>query len=417
MSIINLLTKLKDEVDSEFLSNILPYWYKNSMDDVNGGFFGRIDHNNHPVEDADRGGILVARILWSFSAAYKQFPLPEIEELAHRAYHYLSDYLIDTDHGGVFWTVDHEGRVSDDRKHVYVQAFAIYGLSEYFSSFGVEAAIKKAEVIYKIVEEFCIDPEYGGYFEAYSRDWKLIDDVRLSDKDENEPKSMNTHLHVLEGYTNLYRYMPDENLRGRIEELLAIFDQHIFNDSKTSMTCFFDTNWDPKSDLISCGHDIEASWLCLEAAQVIESTHWIEKFSETALKVSYTVNKETDPDGGLINERTPFSESDTDKDWWPQAEALVGHLNAFGISGRSEFLKAALNSWDFIKAFIIDDIGGEWFEKVNRNGKPYDELDKVRLWKAPYHNTRAMLEVSRRVVALLKKPVIISHEVNVEKSG
>lgn len=417
MSVTNVLTKLKDEVESEFLTNILPYWYEFSMDDVNGGFFGRIDHDNKPVYDAERGGIMVARILWSFSAAYKQFPSPEVEELAHRAYHYLTDFLIDKEYGGVFWTVDQEGRVSDDRKHVYVQAFAIYGLSEYYSAFGVESAIKKAHSICKLVEKFCTDPVYGGYFEAYSRDWKVIDDVRLSDKDENVPKSMNTHLHVLEGYTNLFRYMPDEALKKRIGELLSLFDEYIFNEDNSSLICFFDTNWDRRSDLISYGHDIEASWLCLESAQVIGSPRWIKAFSRTACKVSWNVIQGTDPDGGLINERTPIKEIDTDKDWWPQAEALVGHLNVYGLTGKAEFLKAALNSWDFIKAFIVDDKKGEWFEKVNRNGDPYDELDKVRLWKAPYHNSRAMMEVSRRVDALLKKTIITSPKVNVEKSG
>lgn len=416
MKVEEILKTLKLEVESEFLNNILPFWYKNSMDDVYGGFFGRVNPESFPIQHAEKGGILNARIMWTFSAAYKQFPLPEVEQLAHRAYHYLMEYLIDKEHGGVFWTVDYEGNVSDDRKHVYVQAFAIYGLTEYYSSFGDTTALNQALKLYNLIEKHCKDDLFGGYFEAYSNDWKLIDDVRLSDKDKNVPKSMNTHLHILEGYTNLYRSAPTESLKHQLIALLEIFDSRIFNKNKDSLICFLDKDWTRKSNLISYGHDIEASWLCLEAAEVIGNKHWIDVFKATALIVSRNVIRGTDLDGGIINELTPTTIKDSNKDWWPQAEALVGHLNAYLISEDEEYLKAALKSWTFIKKYIIDRKFGEWFEKVDRNGNPFNNLDKIRLWKAPYHNSRAMFEVSRRIEAVFKEGVTNSSTVKVEKS-
>lgn len=417
MSINEVLKKLKAEVEAEFLNNIQPYWYSNSMDDVNGGFFGRVNHDNIPITEAEKGGILNARILWTFSAAFKQYPSSISKELAHRAYHYLTGFLIDKEYGGVFWTVNHNGIISDDRKHVYVQAFAIYGLVEFYSAFGDEAALNQALELYELIEKYCSDETFGGYFEAYSHDWKLIDDVRLSDKDKNVPKSMNTHLHILEAYTNLYRHHPSEQIGHSLGELLNIFEKYIFNEGNYSLVCFFDENWERKSSVISLGHDIEASWLCLEAAEVLGLAHWVNVFKTTALKVSRNVIQGTDLDGGLINELTAEKVIDSNKDWWPQAEALVGHLNAFQISGQVEFLKAAVKSWDFIKAFIIDNENGEWFEKVNREGKPFKNLDKIRLWKAPYHNGRAIFEVSRRVEEIIKKSITDSTHVKVEKSS
>jgi len=405
MKIHDILKVLKREVESEYLNNIEPYWYKHSMDDKYGGFFGRIAYNNTPIDDAEKGGILNARILWTFSAAYKIFGTKEAKELAHRAYHYLTDFLFDKKEGGIFWLVNHKGNVSDDRKHVYVQAFAIYGLAEYYSAFGQKEALDYAFQLFNLIEEHCKDSVYGGYFEAYSRNWQPIKDTRLSDKDKNEPKSMNTHLHVLEGYTNLYRFAPTENVEKSLRQLLAIFDEQIFSENKDSLNCFFEEDWTKKSSRISFGHDIEASWLCVESAEVLGIPHWINIFKTIALKVSLKIILATDPDGGIINEITRDKILDDDKDWWPQAEALVGHLNAFEISKNSNFLNASCKSWDFIKAHIIDNKYGDWYEKVNREGKPYSQLDKVRSWKAPYHNSRAMFEVSKRVNLLLEQNI------------
>ena len=219
------LLTLKKEVEQEYLNNIEPYWYLNSQDRLNSGFFGRVAFDNTAIVDSEKGGILNARILWSFSAAYKKFGTSHAAEMAHRAYNYLNDFFFDEKYGGIYWTVDSSGKVSDDRKHVYVQAFAIYGLTEYYSAFGNEVALNQARELYKIIELHSKDAEHGGYFEAYSRDWELIDDVRLSDKDKNEPKSMNTHLHVLEGYTNLYRYTADKDIVVFVKNMMIEYRQ------------------------------------------------------------------------------------------------------------------------------------------------------------------------------------------------
>ncbi len=411
MSDSEALHILSKEMELEFHENLLPYWTEFVIDEKNGGFIGRVTSDNQKVYDADKGGILNARLLWAFSAGYKIFKTQDLEKAAHRAYHYFKEFFIDTNYGGFFWMLDSEGKSIDDKKHIYTQAFGVYGLVEYYSALGDQEALKLAYNIYSLIEKHATDDTYGGYFEAYTRDWKLCDDVRLSEKDENEPKSMNTHLHVLEAYSSLYKHAPNKELGNRLQSLIEYFCDYIINKEKTHLVTFLDVDWSPKSEEISFGHDIETSWLLVEAAEALGDEHLLHKTRKYALSIAYAVLDEgIDKDGGLINEANPSGITDSDKDWWPQAEAIIGFLNAYELSGDTRFLNAALNSWGFIKEFMIDRKYGEWFEKVSREGVPYDTLDKVRLWKGPYHNTRAVLEVKTRVERLSEKKLVFVEE-------
>ena len=389
---------LNQELEHEFRENLVPYWTKFVVDEEKGGFIGRVTWDNIKVYDAEKGGILNARLLWAFSAAYKKFQHPELEAAAHRAYIYFNENFMDDDYGGFFWMVNSEGEILDDKKHIYTQAFGIYGLVEYYSVFRNQQALKLAYNIYSLIEEHATDKKFGGYFEAYTRDWKRCDDSRLSEKDENEPKSMNTHLHILEAYTSLYKHAPEKKLGLRLHSLIEFFCCNIVNKEKTSLTTFFDEDWTPKSKEISFGHDIETSWLLVEAAEALGNEELINRTKDIAVSIAESVLKTgIDSDGGLINEMSENNITDPDKDWWPQAEAIVGFLNAYEISNDSKFLRAAMKSWEFIKSYIIDHENGEWFEKVARDGTPYDTMDKVRSWKGPYHNFRMILEAKERI--------------------
>ena len=398
MKEVEILIKLKDEFKQELVENILHYWLNNTIDEINGGFVGTINCINIPQYDDPKGGILHSRILWTFSAAYKTFGNEEYKVAADRAYEYLKEHFIDKEHGGTFWLVDANGNPFDDRKHVYAQAFSIYSLAEYYLAVKDEEALNHAIDLYNLIEKHAAENENGGYFEAFSREWKLIEDVRLSDKDKNEPKSMNTHLHILEGYTNLYRAWPNAQLKVHLTTLVHIFIDNIVNESSTSMINFMDLDWTPKSDIISFGHDIETTWLLCEAVNLLDDKDLINKANSIAISVADSViSNGIDKDGGLLNEANSSGVIDTDKDWWPQAEAVIGFLNAYEIAGKKEFLQASYDSWSFIKSCLIDYTYGEWYEKVNKEGEPYKEMDKVRLWKGPYHNGRAALEVIERV--------------------
>jgi mannobiose 2-epimerase len=292
----------------------------------------------------------------------------------------------------------------DDKKKIYGQAFYVYALSEYHLATQHAPALARAQELFELIERYSYDGAHGGYFETCNRDWTVADDARLSDKDMNEKKSMNNHLHVLEGYTNLYRVWRDLRAESRLAELVDVFDRHILDRDTFHFGHFFDDAWRPKSDTCTFGHDIEGSWLLCEAADVLGRAEKTATVTDLALKIATAVCEQgLDDDGGLFYEGKDGQVIDTNKEWWPQAEAVVGFLNAHELSGQPRFLEAARKCWDFILRNIVDRTHGEWFWRVARDGTPDQREPKVSEWKSPYHNTRTCLEAIRRLTALSRK--------------
>ncbi|AYL94099.1 AGE family epimerase/isomerase [Mucilaginibacter celer] len=394
---LDVLTTLQSELNDE-LNNILSYWINNAVDDVNGGFWGKIDNDNVITADAPKGSVLNARILWSFSAAYNQNPDEVYLQMANRAYDYIQTYFVDDEFGGVYWSVDYRGQKQDTKKQVYANAFVIYALSKYFIASGKESAKTEAVELYKLLVDKSYDIDKTGYFEAFTRDWQPIDDLRLSAKDANEKKTMNTHLHVLEGYSNLYRIWPDESLKKQIETIINNFFDHFIDAVNHHLVLFFEEDWTRKSDMVSFGHDIEATWLLLEAAEVIGNHELILKAREVCIAIAEVTIKGLDTDGGLWYEYEP--EADhliKEKHWWVQAEAMVGFYNAWQVSGDKKYLELAVANWAFIKNKILDKQNGEWFWGIKADGSIMPGEDKAGLWKCPYHNSRACLEIIKRI--------------------
>ena len=377
------------------LHNILNYWKKYAIDDVNGGFVGEIDHYNNVVPNASKGIILNSRILWSLSAASNHYNSNEYKELCDRSYNYLKTYFIDKEFGGVFWELDAKGNPINTRKQVYAQAFMIYALSEYYKFSKKKEALNWAIQLYEIIEKYANDKVYKGYIEAFNKDWSPIEDMRLSEKDENEAKTMNTHLHVLEAYTNLLQVYKNEELKNNLEKLTQLFLAKFIN-SKNHTNLFFDEKWNINGDLISYGHDIETAWLLIEAAKETKNKKLVSETKRKAVLIADTFLKEgVDDDGGVIYEYFPSKKLiDADRHWWPQAEALIGLRYAFYITGDEKYLEASSKIWNFTQDKIIDKINGEWFWKVNKYGEVATDQYKVGLWKAPYHNSRACIKLS-----------------------
>ncbi|HKI44557.1 MAG TPA: AGE family epimerase/isomerase [Balneolales bacterium] len=403
MDEVAVLKKLGDELSKELLNNIIPYWTNNAVDEQNGGFVGRIAYDNTVDAAAPKGLIMNARLLWTFSACHRQFRRKILRDLADRAYSCLLSHFFDDKYGGFYWMLNAKRQVLDDRKHIYAQSFAIYSLSEYFLAFGCRTALDIAGNLYRLVELKSGDPKNGGYFEAFSRDWQLHEDARLSEKDINEPKSMNTHLHLLEAYTNLYRCNNSADLKNRLEILITIFLDHIIAEDGTHLVNFLNDDWKPRSGIISYGHDIESAWLLQEAAEVIGDKGLRDKIVQSGTTMAWSVLRNgLDQNGGLVTEADQNGITNDDKEWWPQAEALVGFLNAYENTGDQVFLNASLAVWQFIKKFIVDFETGDWVARVNRDGISYKD-DKVCDWKCSYHNSRACLEGMRRTSRIANK--------------
>ncbi len=392
---------LRAEFENVLQYNILDYWLTHGLDRVNGGFMGYVDYNNRKDLNAPKGSVLNARILWTFSSAFRALRKQPYLKAAQRAFDYLIEHFWDNENGGVVWSVDHLGHRLNARKQTYALAFAVYALSEYYAATGNPGALERAKTIFRLMEQHCAEREHGGYVEALGEKWQIIDDVRLSEKDANEKKSMNTHLHVLEGYTNLARVWPEARVREALRALIQIFLERIIAVQHGHFNLFFDEQWRVRSAIVSYGHDIEGSWLLAEAAQVYGDADLLAQVRAYSTRLAEAALEGLDADGGLMNEKNLTSgHLDTDKHWWPQAEALVGLLQAYEITHNEKYLELFLNVWNFIKGRIVDFVNGEWYWKVNRAGVPYPDDEKIGFWKCPYHNSRACLEMMARLERL-----------------
>ncbi len=386
------LQELRKEFSAELRDNILRYWTTRMVDEVRGGFFGRRDGFDNLDDNADKGVILNTRILWTFSHAARVLSV-EYRPFADRAYAYLVRYFVDPTHGGVYWMVNAEGKPVNTKKQIYAQAFAVYALSEYYMLTNNPAARDLAVSLFRLIEQYSFDTTYNGYLEAFDESWILLDDLRLSEKDANEKKTMNTHLHVLEAYTNLYRCWPDGELKKKIVNLVEVFLDRIIRNDHFGL--FFDEQWNLRADIISYGHDIEGSWLLYEAAEVVEDDDLTDRVREVSLAMVDAVRKEgLNKNGAVMNEN-----NDPDLHWWPQAEALVGFMHAYQLTGREVYLTSMRKVWSFINTNMIDRLNGEWYWRVDRSGNVCFDEDKAGPWKCPYHNSRALLELLKRIPA------------------
>ena len=391
-----------DRIETDLCGNILPFWIERVVDRTRGTLLGALSNDLVPDPSAERGALLTSRILWTYAAAYREYHDPAYLAMADLAYSDLMNRYHDERHGGFLWSIAADGTVRRDRKQVYGQAFAIYALSEYHAATGQHAPLERAIAVYRLLEAHARERGHGGYLEAFQRDWSPIADLRLSAIDQNDPKSQNTLLHVMEAYTRLLRVWPDAGLRQALAELVEIMLTRVVNPTTGHLGLFFANDWTLRSDKISYGHDIEAAWLLTEAAGVLGDTALTVRIQALAVKIAgVTLAEGTDADGGLYNLGGPAGLVDATKEWWPQAEAVVGFLNAHQLSRDPRFLEAALHPWNFIETRLIDRKNGEWFRGVTRDGQVIEAFEKVSFWKCPYHNGRMGLEAGRRLRAIL----------------
>ncbi len=393
-----ILEDLRTDALAEVTNNILPFWQNRMPDNMKGGFYGRIDGKNNIINDAPKGAILNARILWTFSAAFRILKDISYLDTAKRARDYIMAYFFDKEYGGTFWVLNSNGSQLDAKKQIYSQAFTIYALSEYYMAIGDESCKDKAVELFHLIEKHSFDRGFNGYLEAFDRKWGYLEDLRLSEKDANEKKTMNTHLHILEAYTNLYRIWPDKSLRSQLVNMVMIFLEKILDQRSHHLNLFFDERWNSKSTIISYGHDIEASWLIYEAAEVLEDKGLINKVKVIATEVVRAAMEGLQPDGSLIYERDDATgHLDMDRHWWVQSETVVGFINAWQLTGDESYLGNALRCFNFIKGHLIDRENGEWYWSIRRDGTVNTVDDKAGFWKCPYHNSRMCLEIMSRV--------------------
>ncbi len=412
------LKRLTEEARAELLGDILPFWTERMTDRVNGGFLGRIAGDGTPDPAAEKGAILNARILWTFSSAYRIFGDGPLLRTATRARDEILGKFRDREFGGVYWSLRPDGSPADTKKQIYALAFAMYGLAEYHRATSDRESLDFAVELFRTIEERARDSENNGYYEAFTREWGPIGDMRLSEKDRNDCKSMNTHLHVLEAYTALYRVWKDPELETRLRSLIFIHTNKLLDPATRHLGLFFNEVWDRTDTLVSYGHDIEASWLLWEAAEVLGDENVKAGLKNVVLRTAAAALEGYVRGAGMLYEADLQTGSlNSERQWWVQAETVVGCLNAWQLfqsasetesphAGleRQPFdartaLATALDCWRFIREHIVDRAGGEWFWALRSDGAPDRENDKAGFWKCPYHNGRMCMEVIERLSA------------------
>ena len=384
--------KYKDEIEHHLVYDIAPFW-KKLRDDEYGGYYGFVDYELNLDEKASKGCILNSRITWFFSNAYDVTGDDSLLAEARHGYEFLRDKFVDKENGGVFWSLKYDGTPEDTTKHAYNQAFAIYALSSYYGVSHDSEALNLAYELYDIIEEKCRDE--GGYLEAFKIDFSPESNEKLSENGVMADRTMNTLLHVYEGYTELYRVGHNEKVADRLREMLDIFAGKIYNPELHRQEVFFDHEYRTLIDLISYGHDIESSWLIDRGVEVLSDPEYVKSItpitsdlSDNILKVAY--------DGHSVANECEKGKVDPKRVWWVQAESVLGFLNAYKKEPeRADYLEAAEHVWEFIRDHVIDPRSREWYMHVDPEGAPETDKPIVDPWKCPYHNGRMCIEVMK----------------------
>ena len=391
------LHQMKKEISENLTKNLLPYWSTKMIDTINGGFYGRVDANEKVYPDADKGGILNARILWTFSAAYRVLNDRAYLHLATYAKDYILDHFIDQEYGGAYRTVKANGEPSDTRKHILTESYFIYALAEYYRATGDRGALEQAIDIFETVEKYALDRVSNGYYEVFTRDWKRSPDLLLGEQSPKDEKTMITHLHMLEAYAGLYRVWPDEQMRERLSNILEVFNEKIVNKKTFHLHYFLDRNWNSTTAIDSYGHDIEASWLMDEAAKLLKDPELIDSVRKLSIKIADAAAEGLQEDGSMLTEKdNETGHVVTVRSWWEQAESVVGYLNAFEMTGEETYLDISIKSWNYTKQHFVDYTHGGWYPLVLETGES-GTRDKAGYWTCPYHNGRMCLEVIERI--------------------
>lgn len=372
---------------------ILPFW-TSLHDSEYGGYYGWLDFDLHLNKKAEKGCILNSRILWFFSQAAQLTGRADLRAEADHAFAFLMKHCVDRTNGGMYWSVTYDGQPLDTTKHTYNQAFAIYALSAYYQLTGSLEALALARELFHLIETRCTDRE--GYLEAFTVDWHPASNEKLSENGVLAAKTMNTLLHVFEGYAGLYQAAAFPEVEAAMRHILDLYAEKVYSPTLHRQLVFFDEHYNSIIDLYSYGHDIESSWLIDWGCGLLGDETLRAKIAAINSDLAAAVYRTAYREHSVINE-CERGVDDTTRVWWVQAEAVLGFVNEYAKSGDEQYAAAAADVWHYIEETLVDKRpGSEWFWCVDKHGVPSSRQPIVEPWKCPYHNGRMCMELIRR---------------------
>ena len=382
------------EARKHLLEKMLPFW-EALKDDEFGGFYGYMGYDLKTDKRYVKGCILNSRILWFFSNAAMVLKDDSLRAYADHAFRFMTEHCLDRQNGGIYWAMNYDGTVNESIKHTYNQAFAIYALASYYDLTGNKEALKEAYALQSVIEEKCTD-EYG-YLEAFNEAFEPIDNEKLSENGVMAEKTMNTLLHVLEAYTELYRVDKDVSTGEYLKKILETFAEKVYNPALHRQEVFFDRTWNTLIDLHSYGHDIETAWLVDRACEVLGDKALAAKMNVITEDLADRIYERAYVNHSLLNE-CERGRDDTKRVWWVQAEAVVSFVNSYMKDrSRTDHLDAARDIFRYCMENQTDKrSGSEWFMWTDETGAPIPDAPIVEPWKCPYHNGRMCMELIKR---------------------
>lgn len=387
---------MRQEILTDLTENILPFWIHYSFD-PSGGFYGVVARDGTGMPEAPKGGVMNARILWTFSTAFELYGDIHYRLVADRAQKEFLTTFVDKEHGGVYWQVNPDGTPFDSSKQTYAMSYGIYGLVAHYRAVGDRSSLDAAIKLYRTLEDKVRDKELDGYIEAFNRDFSESRGDRFAQGKESF-KTMNTHIHIVESYTQLYKAWPDEGLGERLKAAILMVTDNIYNAQTCHLGPFFDHSWNPMGAIDSYGHDIETAWLLTEAARVCGDQEIIDKCREVSIDLVDTAIAEGfDHEKGYMRYEIRDGMLHDHASWWCQCETIIGCVDAWQLTGDEKYLEVAYKTWDFVKEHLVDKEYGEWFRTVRSDGRPNMREAKASLWNCPYHNSRLGYEIDRRL--------------------
>jgi mannose/cellobiose epimerase-like protein (N-acyl-D-glucosamine 2-epimerase family) len=414
---INIYLK---EAENHLVNELLPFWTTRMMDYKNGGYITHFDKEGLDTGEDEKSLIAQSRSVFTLSSAHRAgYGEGKFASMAEHGIRFMIDKMWDKKFGGFFWMMDRSGDVSIDKKIIYGHSFAIYCLSEYTLATGDPLGIEYAEKTFDLVQKHCSDTYNGGYFEMFDRDWTLAG----PDSQGGDRKTLDVHMHLMEAFTTLYECSKKEvHRRKLLEDIEILLNRMMHPEFKTGIPQFtpgwqvapqikFDIIWgwdrytgggekSNPSDNTCYGHNAEFAWLLNHASEILGTGPG--KYQDLLIRIyDHTINNGIDKTYGGVYVEGPHAGGvyDMEKEFWQQAEVMIGSLDAYLISGDEKYWDAYTNVHRFVFEKVINQTAGEWYPLLTREGEPV-WTHMSHSWKVNYHSVRAMIESIRRLKKL-----------------
>lgn len=411
----------RNEAKNHLLKELLPFWTTRMIDKINGGYLTHFDQNGNDTNEDEKSLIAQTRSLYTLSSAHRAgYGEGKLASLAQHGVDFLVNKMWDEKHGGFYWMVDRKGNLKNDQKIIYGHSFAIYSLSEYTLATGDKKGVEYAEKVFDLLQKYCTDSRYGGYWEMFQRDWTLCGPGSQG----GDRKTLDVHMHLMEAFTTLYEATGQDVHRRKLLEIIdLLLNQIIHPEYKTGIPQFYKDwsvapqikfdiiwGWDRFSeegqkgnatDNTCYGHNAEFAWLLNHALEILKLN---PKDHKDLFRTIYdhTINNGIDYEFGGVFVEGPHSGGvyDREKEFWQQAEVLIGLLDAVILLKDEKYWEAYKNVHRFVFDKVINKSVGEWYPLLTRRGDPI-WTHMGHSWKINYHTVRSMIQSIYRLNKIL----------------